>query len=346
MTFDPEKLLTLDQRARVSRVRKPSGKSGLASRMSDTELAKIIGAMSLDYEELRRPKFLPDWAIPTMGYANTPIDWFQADTLEVDFPRLYLEAVERLTDFEITFECFCELHKRIAKFDRIMSTQRFADISAISPRVLLEKSNDPGPVKANFLLWRKFFHDLDSRAAQETAYIFEPILARALGGESCSSKDSPVRRADDPETGRQVDAIVDGSIAYEFKMRLTEAASGKGRLQHELDFARDCATSGFQPALLVLDGTPSSKMTAMCKQVEDHGGFCLVGDEAWGHIRRSAGNTLYKFIERHVRRHIDEVEECEPVMQKFSAYIEDDMMVHEIQMEDGQVFRKVFPYAG
>lgn len=58
--------------------------------------------------------------------------------------------------------------------------------------------------------------------------LFEPILAAALGGVPFPAKKSPVKRAEDPTKGRQVDCVVDRD-AYEFKIRVTIAASGQGR---------------------------------------------------------------------------------------------------------------------
>src|SRR5207245_2002841 len=57
-----------------------------------------------------------------------------------------------------------------------------------------------------------------------------------------SAKKSPIKRTDNPKFGRQVDCL-DGKHAYEFKMRVTIAASGQGRFKEELDFARDCNQS-------------------------------------------------------------------------------------------------------
>ncbi len=69
---------------------------------------------------------------------------------------------------------------------------------------------------------------IDNRAAQETGYLFEPIIANAIGGVSLSAAKSPIRRYRDPDRYRQVDCIRD-KLAYEIKMRVTIAASGKGR---------------------------------------------------------------------------------------------------------------------
>ena len=115
---------------------------------------------------------------------------------------------------------------------------------------------------AGFLFWRKWFYDIDNRAAQETGYLFEPIIAHAIGGTPAPAKKSPVKRQSDRNKGRQVDCILDDR-AYEFKIRVTIAASGQGRWQEELDFPTDCRTSGFTPVLVCLDSTPNPKLSAL-----------------------------------------------------------------------------------
>lgn len=61
--------------------------------------------------------------------------------------------------------------------------------------------------------------------------------------------------------------------AYEFKMRVTIAASGQGRFKEELDFARDCHFSqpSFTPILLVLDSTPSSRLDDLAAAYKNTG---------------------------------------------------------------------------
>ena len=44
---------------------------------------------------------------------------------------------------------------------------------------------------ASWLVWRKWIFDVDNRAAQETGYLFEPVLTSCLGGEAVGSKTRP-----------------------------------------------------------------------------------------------------------------------------------------------------------
>ena len=115
---------------------------------------------------------------------------------------------------------------------------------------------------AALLFWRKWFFDIDNRAGQETGYLFEPIIANAIGGAPFGSKTSPIKRASDRKKGRQADCIREQQ-AYEFKIRVTIASSGQGRWQEELDFPVDCRTSGYTPILIVLDATPNPKLAQL-----------------------------------------------------------------------------------
>ncbi len=123
------------------------------------------------------------------------------------------------------------------------------------------------------LYWRKWLYDLDNRAAQETGYLFEPILASAIGGTSVSAKRSPVKRQSDRRKGRQVDCVKQ-KLAYEFKLRVTIAASGQGR----------------------------GKLSDLVKAFHDVGGQTFVGDSAWRHLESEAGPVMSIFLERYVRQ--------------------------------------------
>jgi hypothetical protein len=112
----------------------------------------------------------------------------------------------------------------------------------------------------------------------------------------------------DQTKGRQVDCIV-GKDAYEFKLRVTIAASGQGRFAEELDFAKDCRKSGFNPILLVLDPTPSTRLTDLRAEYKRFGGNAYVGNEAWKHLEQEAGPTMATLIEKYVRRPISMLDE-------------------------------------
>ncbi len=149
------------------------------------------------------------------------------------------------------------------------------------------------------MLWRKWLYDIDNRAGQETGYVFEPIIAHAIGGVSVSATKSPVKRATNTKKGRQCDCVLDKK-AYEIKMRVTIAASGQGRWKEELEFPTDCKSSGFIPVLVVLDPTPNPKLEELRKKFLTEGGEVHIGDDAWKHFAALAGPTMSRFLQLYV----------------------------------------------
>ena len=154
--------------------------------------------------------------------------------------------------------------------------------------------------------------DIDNRAGQETGYLFEPIIANAIGGISVSARQSPIRRRNRPSQGRQVDCIKD-RLAYEIKLRVTIAASGQGRWQEELDFPQDAMESGFRPILIVLDPTSNPKLTDLSNAFAGAGGVVYTGEAAWAHLEEEAGDTMSKFLEAYVRSPLDDLLNSAPV---------------------------------
>jgi len=206
--------------------------------------------------------------------------------------------------------CLCELHKRRTKFRWIVEQQPLPTMDQIVPRSLLEFGLPKADVLASWLTWRKWLYDVDNRSAQETGYVFEPILARALGGMAYSARRSPVRRRDDRDKGRQVDCLVKND-AYELKMRMTIAASGQGRWGEELTFPADCRASGFRPVLVVFDPTSSPKLLQLVEAFKAVKGLSFVGPDAWTHIRERAGKIMGTFIEKYIRTPIESIEAAE-----------------------------------
>jgi hypothetical protein len=201
--------------------------------------------------------------------------------------------------------CLSELHKRRRKYAMILSAQPMPTMVQVSPRSLVEYGRFDTEALASWLTWRKFFYDLDNRSAQETGYLFEPVLAAAIGGEPKGARSKVVTRTDDKSKGRQVDCWkvrADGRpLAYEFKLRVTIAASGQGRFGEEISFAQDCASSGAIPVLVVLDPTPNPRLRDLQAAFEAKGGHAYIGDAAWAHLEAEAGGIMATFIERYVR---------------------------------------------
>lgn len=175
----------------------------------------------------------------------------------------------------------------------------------------------PAESLASWLVWRKWIYDIDNRSAQETGYLFEPILTAAIGGVSYGHRGSPIKRFTDPTKGRQVDCL-DGKTAYEFKTRVTIAASGQGRFKEELDFAKDCQQSGYVPVLLVLDPTPSSRLEDLSAEYTKYSGTAHVGSAAWSHIVEKAGGVMGRFVENYVRVPLEQVDKSADTLQPLS----------------------------
>lgn len=220
------------------------------------------------------------------------------------------ESFEKLLnlnrDADTYFQCLATLHKSRLKYQRIIANQPVPTLDQVGPRGLLQYGMLPSSELVALLYWRKWIFDLDNRAGQETGYLFEPIIANAIGGVSVSARQSPVRRRNRPNQGRQVDCIKD-RLAYEIKLRVTIAASGQGRWQEELDFPSDAADSGFRPVLIVLDPTPNPKLTDLSNAFAAAEGVVYTGEEAWTHLESEAGGTMAKFLETYVRSPLDEL---------------------------------------
>ena len=210
----------------------------------------------------------------------------------------------------------------------------------VGPRALLQYGQMSTKALAGFLLWRKWFFDIDNRAGQETGYLFEPIIAYAIGGSPFSAQKSPIRRSEDKQKGRQVDCIR-GKLAYEIKLRVTIAASGQGRWQEELEFPIDCKQSGYTPVLLVLDPTPNPKLAELVKTFQTQHGQTYVGDEAWKHLDEAAGNTMSIFLRNYVQQPITETLKQSPAsLPDISFRMSDTAFALEIEGENVEYVRQ------
>jgi len=184
-------------------------------------------------------------------------------------------------------------------------------LEQVGPRGLLQYGKLTPSALAGLLFWRKWFYDIDNRAGQETGYLFEPVIAHAIGGTPAPANSSPVKRATNKSKGRQVDCLRERR-ACELKIRVTIAASGQGRWREELDFPVDCRESGYVPVLVVLDGTSNPKLTELSAAFEREGGEVYTGDLAWEHLESLAGDTMSRFLDKYVRAPINKLIEEEP----------------------------------
>ncbi|NJL50549.1 MAG: restriction endonuclease [Blastochloris sp.] len=301
--------LSLEQQRLLNKARVLGPATALPVILEDGELARICAVILAD---IGRPDLIPKEVtiseVQSWDYYGLPLDWFSSQPKHKGFLEFYTRCVHEVQDFETYFKCLCELHKRRRKYERIMSAQPIPTMLQVAPRALLEFGILATPALASWLTWRKWFYDIDNRAAQETGYLFEPILANALGGTPYGARNSPIKRRADGNKGRQVDCLVDRTV-YEFKLRVTIAASGQGRFGEELDFAEDCKASGFKPVLLVLDPTPSHRLDDLTKEYSRVEGEAYIGDDAWRHLEKRSGKTMATFIAKYVRRPIASLDE-------------------------------------
>jgi hypothetical protein len=181
--------------------------------------------------------------------------------------------------------------------------------------------------------WRKWIYDIDNRSAQETGYLFEPILASCLGGSSVSHTYSPIKRIDDSgnqtNKGRQIDCLIEeSSEAYELKLRVTIAASGQGRFSEEMSFPLEAERAGLKPVLIVFDPTPSALLEKLTKQYVMHGGRYAIGNDVWNELISKAGKEMGIFIQKYIEPPIRKMgEQIDSIPSSISLYAQNDMIV-------------------
>ena len=208
-------------------------------------------------------------------------------------------------DTDTYFLSLVALHRARLKFANIVRLQATPSLEQVGPRGLLQYGNLSTEGLGSLLIVRKWFYDIDNRSAQETGYLFEPVIAGAVGGVPMPASSSPVKR-EGTGSGRQVDCLR-GNNAYEIKMRVTIAASGQGRWKEELAFPADCQASGYTPVLVVFDSTDNPKLSELSKKFKSHGGQAHVGEDAWAHLQSEAGPIMGTFIERYIRDPLDKL---------------------------------------
>jgi hypothetical protein len=299
------------------------GERAFSVRLSEGEMLRICAVIAADLGQALLMSDIADLTDVANSYYTMPLTWFKLPTGDVGFEARFVHLLDMIPDFPTYFRLLCEIHKRRLKYQMILSHQSVPHLETVVPRSLLEYGLHPAEGIASWLVWRKWLYDIDNRAAQETGYLFEPILAAAIGGVPYSASRSPIKRTGMPTQGRQVDCI-DGDIAYEFKMRVTIAASGQGRFAEELRFAEDCHNSGYVPTLLVLDPTPSARLDELSSAYRKYGGTALIGDEAWQHLEQKAGETMGRFIETYVRQPLRAVDTSMTTLQPLHLVADDN----------------------
>lgn len=288
--------------------------------LTDDELYALIVIALNDLGWFRENLYTKTVQIPNDNYYAIPMDWFATLRIGVtvaDLLKTLESAKHQEEDFCLYIENLSALHRRRVKYRRILSTQPLPTMEQIGPRVLLEFGSCNSRWLANWMTWRKWIYDIDNRAAQETGYIFEPLLASCLGGDSVGARHSPVKRVDEngcqTSNGRQIDCYVPTSnTAYELKLRVTIAASGQGRFGEERSFPSECQAAGIKPVLLVLDPTPSNKLDELSKKFIECKGEFYHGKNAWEYIKEKSGDVISVFVEKYIRTAISEIEDIQP----------------------------------
>lgn len=262
------------------------------------------------------------------GFFDVDIDDLHCPSLESTFSlnqllkRTLGDLAEDDPDFFTYYALLVQLHSYRRKFEKICHVQDIPELETVIPRGLLEIGKFDEESLVSWLTWRKFLYDIDNRSAQNAGYLFEYVLAEAIGGKSYSASKSPIEKTD-KKGSRQVDCLLDDT-AYEFKMRVTIAASGKGRFSEELSFAEDARNSGYTPILLVLDPTPSKKLSKISSEYRSYGGEAYIGDDAWDHLEERAGDTMSEFIEKYVRTPVSNIDENKDQFEKLAIDHDDD----------------------
>ena len=300
--------LTQSQKSLIERAQAPGGGElgvGLSNEACSFLVATIVRDLGLisQFPEVRNLE-LPDLFEES--------DFGKLKLQNLDF----LNSIERLVTFvpdaDTYFSCLATLLKSRLKYVRILERQQIPTMDQVGPRSLLQFGQMSPRALAGFILWRKWIYDIDNRSGQETGYLFEPIIAHAIGGASFSAARSPVRRHNDESKGRQVDCIRN-RLAYEIKIRVTIASSGQGRWREELDFPIDCMASNYKPVLIVFDPTPNPKLEELAAGFRNVGGEAYIGDAAWEHLEDAAGRIMSLFLEKYAKFPIQRILESSPV---------------------------------
>lgn len=297
--------LSKSHEAVINKLRAAGG-GKLGVRLDDEILSYLVAVISrdlrLDHLFPEVPRDLPEFFDPG------PLNRRRLPGLP--FSTMFERLVDHNNDADTYFICLATLHRARLKYERILRAQPTPNIDQVGPRGLLQYGSLSPRALAGLLFWRKWIYDIDNRAAQEMGYVFEPIVAHAIGGVPFSAKKSPVKRGGDG-AGRQVDCLKDDT-AYEIKLRVTIAASGQGRWREELEFPNDCRASGYKPVLIVFDPTPNPKLEELQQAFLSADGDYYVGDDAWQHLENAAGPTMAAFLEKYVRHPIQALLEEAP----------------------------------
>ena len=331
--------LTKIHQALIAKV-KAVGNSKIPIPLDDGTFTYLLSVIVHDLELVCRFPELAEAPKPFFG--TTHLETLRIEGL--NFLDLFERLVRLKEDSDSYFSCLATLHRARLKYEKILKAQPLPTIDQVGPRGLLQFGSLSAGALASFLFWRKWIFDIDNRAAQETGYLFEPIIANSIGGVPASAAKSPVRRKG-TGSGRQVDCLREvDKRAYEIKLRVTDASSGEGRWQEQLDFPEDCLASGYKPVLIVLDPTCSKKLRELKPKFIEAGGECHVGKAAWNHLEESAGETMAAFLRRYVHEPIEALlNESPQQLPDIRFAITDDLLIVDVAGERRRIERAPQP---
>ena len=284
----------------------------------------VVLLIHIAYKDLHEES--PEWFIPEYKslanedfYKITPsmVDGLPSLTEEEAVSYIQLCGAGNVNNIIYLYlKNLSELYRRRYKFYNILRFQPFPDTEQIGLRCLLEYGNCDDALLFSWMTWRKLVYDIDNRSAQETGYLFEPIMASCLGGESVSHRYSPVKRIDDngnvTNEGRQIDCYIEESReVYELNLRVTIAASGQGRFAEEMSFPYEAKCAGLKPILIVFDPTPSQLLSRLKDKYVSEGGSYAIGEDAWNKLTGQAGPEMGSFILKYIKPPISKMEQAE-----------------------------------
>lgn len=320
--------LTKSQQILITKARNPGG-SELGIFLNDEICTYLTAIIISDLDVTSHFPELPRDIPPFFG--SQKLD--ELRLVGYNFSALLERLFNIQGDADTYFYCLATLHKARLKYERILESQAIPTIDQVGPRGLLQYGSLSPKSLVSLLFWRKWMFDIDNRAGQETGYVFEPIIAYAIGGIPFSAKRSPVKRGGVGPLGRQVDCVVDNK-AYEIKIRVTIAASGQGRWSEELELPKDCQASGFMPVLVVLDPTENVKLEELRQAFVASGGESYIGQAAWEHLGAVAGSTMARFLEIYVHTPLQALlKEAPQVLPDLTLRMQNDRIIMEVGPE-------------
>lgn len=319
-----------------------------------SDVALLIHIAYKDLFKIEPTWFKPDFAelAKQNFYSLTPaqIDSLPQINQETAYNLLIASgATDTNNIIYLYLKNLAELYRRRFKFYNILRTQSFPMTEQIGPRCLLEYGRCVDDLLFDWMCWRKLIYDIDNRSAQETGYLFEPILASCLGGESVSHKFSPIKRIDDngkpTNEGRQIDCYIEeAKEVYELKLRVTIAASGQGRFNEEMTFPYEAQRAGLKPILIVFDPTPSTLLDKLKEKYASAGGSYAIGDAAWTYLKERAGKEMGEYIIKYIKPPISRMEkEKKDIPDSVKLSVKDNNLIIENDNNQYVIPRIILP---